>query len=191
MTNRTARVRSKRGKLADLVILDRNPLKVDPMTTRDIGVVETIKEGTTIYPASAAELPPLPVAKANPAATYAWTIEASDMTNVNAAAGKEWTLTALRGQQIDTAKPPTMVFAHGRLSVFGGINQLSGSYALVGDGVLMGDIASTKKAGPPELMELESDFAAILAKVDGFNVSGNQLTLFTNGKAVAVFLSAA
>ena len=39
------------GKLADLVILDRNPLTVDPMTIKDIRVVETIKEGKTIYKA--------------------------------------------------------------------------------------------------------------------------------------------
>ena len=39
------------GKLADLVILDRNPLKVDPMAIKDIKVVETIKEGKTIYKA--------------------------------------------------------------------------------------------------------------------------------------------
>jgi predicted amidohydrolase YtcJ len=39
------------GKLADLVILDRNPLEVEPMAIRDIKVVETIKEGVTIYPA--------------------------------------------------------------------------------------------------------------------------------------------
>ncbi|MEY2853346.1 MAG: hypothetical protein RL030_478 [Pseudomonadota bacterium] len=39
------------GKLADLVILDRNPLTVDPQTINDIKVVETIKEGTTIYAA--------------------------------------------------------------------------------------------------------------------------------------------
>jgi hypothetical protein len=38
------------GKLADLVILDRNPLKVEPMSIKDIRVVETIKEGATIYP---------------------------------------------------------------------------------------------------------------------------------------------
>ena len=37
------------GKLADLVILDRNPLKVDPLAIKDIKVVETIKEGKTIY----------------------------------------------------------------------------------------------------------------------------------------------
>ncbi len=37
------------GKLADLVILDKNPLTVDPMAIKDIKVVETIKEGKTIY----------------------------------------------------------------------------------------------------------------------------------------------
>jgi hypothetical protein len=40
------------GKLADLVILDKNPLKVDKMAIKDIRVVETIKEGKTIYRAS-------------------------------------------------------------------------------------------------------------------------------------------
>ena len=37
------------GKLADLVILDKNPLTVNPMAIKDIKVVETIKEGRTIY----------------------------------------------------------------------------------------------------------------------------------------------
>lgn len=37
------------GKLADLVVLDDNPLTVDPMTIKDISVVETIKEGSTVY----------------------------------------------------------------------------------------------------------------------------------------------
>ncbi len=37
------------GKLADLVVLDDNPLTVDPMKIKDITVVETIKEGSTVY----------------------------------------------------------------------------------------------------------------------------------------------
>ena len=37
------------GKLADLVILERNPLKGDPATIKDIAVLETIKEGRTIF----------------------------------------------------------------------------------------------------------------------------------------------
>ncbi len=37
------------GKLADFVVLDKNPLKVEAMAIKDIRVVETIKEGETIY----------------------------------------------------------------------------------------------------------------------------------------------
>jgi len=37
------------GKLADLVVLDRNPLEVPPATIKDIAVVETIKEGKSVY----------------------------------------------------------------------------------------------------------------------------------------------
>jgi predicted amidohydrolase YtcJ len=37
------------GKLADFVVLSENPLQVDPMTIKDIQVLETIKEGKTIF----------------------------------------------------------------------------------------------------------------------------------------------
>ncbi len=37
------------GKLADLVVLDQNPLKIEAMKIKDVKVVETIKEGKTIY----------------------------------------------------------------------------------------------------------------------------------------------
>ncbi len=37
------------GKLADFVVLSENPLEIDTMDLRDIEVVETIKEGKSIY----------------------------------------------------------------------------------------------------------------------------------------------
>jgi predicted amidohydrolase YtcJ len=37
------------GKLADMVILDKNPLKVLPETIKDIEVLETIKEGVSVF----------------------------------------------------------------------------------------------------------------------------------------------
>ena len=37
------------GKLADLVILDQNPVKVEPAEIKNIQVLETIKEGETVF----------------------------------------------------------------------------------------------------------------------------------------------
>ena len=39
----------EKGKLADLVILDNDPLKVEPDAVKDIQVLETIKEGVSLY----------------------------------------------------------------------------------------------------------------------------------------------
>jgi predicted amidohydrolase YtcJ len=40
------------GKLADLVVLDRNPLKVPQDGIKDIKVMETFKEGKSVYRAA-------------------------------------------------------------------------------------------------------------------------------------------
>jgi len=37
------------GKLADFVVLDQNPLAIDPLTISKVKVMETIKEGRTVY----------------------------------------------------------------------------------------------------------------------------------------------
>ena len=75
------------GKLADLVILDKDPLKVDPMTIKDIQIVETIKEGVTIHPAAASTIkPPSPLGK-DPKATYTWSTHICDMAGSRSSAG--------------------------------------------------------------------------------------------------------
>ncbi len=80
-----------------------------------------------------------------------------------------------------------MKFERGRVSIFGGVNRMGGLYALVGESVTLGDLMSTRMAGPPDLMELESSFAKVMATVDGFHVSGNRLELLSAGTVVAVF----
>ena len=39
----------KEGKLANLIVINKNPLKVNKDEIRDIKVLETIKNGKTIY----------------------------------------------------------------------------------------------------------------------------------------------
>ncbi|MNF01608.1 N-substituted formamide deformylase precursor [compost metagenome] len=39
----------KAGKLADLVILNKDPLTIDPKELRSVQVIETIKEGKTVF----------------------------------------------------------------------------------------------------------------------------------------------
>ena len=176
------------GKLADLVILDKDPLKVEPMTIKDIKIVETIKEGKTIYPAPTGVEKPVAVSPKNAGKTYSWHIEACDMAGANQAVYKEWTLTTLNGKEVIAEKPPTMKFEHGRISIFGGVNRLTGSYALLDDqNVTLGSLASTKMAGDPVLMERERELGKALASVDGFRVSGNELTLSSKGAVVATF----
>jgi len=178
------------GKLADLVILDQDPLKVQATAIKDIKILETIKEGKTIYPAPvSAEKPPANVPQ-NMGKTYSWHAEACDLAGVNEAAHKEWTLTTLNGKDIVVAKPPTMTFEHGQVSIFGGINRLAGTCALLDDSsVTLGSLVSTKMAGDPALMELESEFAQTLVSVDGFQVSGDGLALSSKGSVVATFRS--
>lgn|GEM_PF-5668545 len=39
------------GKRADLIVLDRNPLEIDPTTLREVRVLQTIKDGQVVYEA--------------------------------------------------------------------------------------------------------------------------------------------
>ncbi len=64
---------------------------------------------------------------------------------------------------------------------------MGGSYALVDESVTLGDLMSTKMAGPHDLMELESSFAKVMATVDSFHLSDNDLEFLNAGTVVARF----
>lgn len=179
------------GKLADLVILDNDPLQVEPLAIKDIQVIETIKEGLTIFPPpsgfSESTQRLVEAANRSPVMTRMWRAHVCDMSEVNQAAGREWILTYLSDEPVNTKRPPSMRFEKGRLSIFGGVNRMGGVYALVGESVTLGELMSTRMAGPPELMKLEAKFAKVMATVDGFHVSGNELELLSGGTVVAKF----
>ncbi len=121
------------GKLADMVILDRNPLTVDPMSIKDIKVVETIKEGKTVY-------------------------IAADATDAQALAG-DLTLVALGKEPLPAGvRPPTLSFeAGGVVRGHGGVNRFTGKPA-AGGTTLFGPLATTRRAGPPDGMKVEAKF---------------------------------
>jgi len=179
------------GKLADLVILDNDPLRVDSQAIKDIKIVETIKEGATIFPPPAnfddsTQALMASVGDSN-VMTRMWRAHVCDMAEVNQAAGKQWTLVALNGIPVTATNPPTMKFERGRVTIFGGVNRLGGAYALIGESVTLEDLTSTRLAGPPDLMDLESRFSKVMATVDAFHVSGADLELLSAGAVVAKF----
>ena len=106
-------------------------------------MLETIKGGVTIYPASADFDKQLAISPQDSTKSYSWHAQACDMASMNQTARKEWTLMSLNGKQVITVKPPTIKFENGKVAIFGGINRLTGSYALLGDTVMMGSLVST------------------------------------------------
>jgi heat shock protein HslJ len=54
-------------------------------------------------------------------------------------------------------------------------------------GVLLGQLSSTRMAGPPELVMLEREFSEGLASVDAFHVEGNRLDLLRGDDVIATF----
>ena len=109
-----------------------------------------------------------------------------------------WKLVELDGNPVVVTaqmREPSLVLhtQDGRFSGSGGVNRLMGGYTLNGDALSFAEVASTMMAGPPEAMQQEQAIAAALARVRGFVISGDQLTLVDDAghpvlRAVAVAL---
>ncbi len=107
-------------------------------------------------------------------------------------AGTSWLLASLErnGQTREGFdRPPTVTFEDpaeggepgGRVGGFSGVNQYFGSCAATSKGKLkVGVLGSTRMAGPPELMDLESDFQAVLQGATSFEMTDEALILRGN-----------
>ena len=75
-----------------------------------------------------------------------------------------------------------------RVTGYSGVNSFLGGYSS-GDGALrFSPLASTRRAGPPELMELESVFLKALAETRSYRITRDRLELLdSGGRTVARF----
>ncbi|MGV1087260.1 MAG: META domain-containing protein [Mycobacterium sp.] len=110
-----------------------------------------------------------------------------------------WKVIEVQGNPVQVTeqiREPHLVLASqdNRFHGSGGVNRLMGGYTLAGDSLAFSNAASTMMAGPPEAMQQEQAIIAALARVRGFRVAGDQLTLVDESgqpvlKAVAVALN--
>lgn len=82
-----------------------------------------------------------------------------------------WLLVEIEGEQVDETAPRQVRFEDGHVGGRVGVNRFSGSYSVAWDAIEFGPAALTRMAGPPELMDLESRFHALLlqAREIGFD----------------------
>lgn len=96
-----------------------------------------------------------------------------------------WELIELNGQTVEVTPPPTLQFVDGNVSGFGGVNQMGGTYNQTDRSLTFGPLRATRRAGPPDAMQLEARFTQTLARVDRFDVRDGALLLLSGNEVVA------
>lgn len=103
-----------------------------------------------------------------------------------------WMLVEVRGVPVapGAGRPPYILFdpKKKRVTGYGGVNSFFGGYETSGGELRMPRLASTRRAGPPELMDLESAFFKALSATASYRIRGDTLELLdSSGGAVARF----
>lgn len=104
------------------------------------------------------------------------------------AEGPVWVLYHLNGKPVDVSTSPAGLRFHGPTQhVYGtsGVNTFSGEYRMESSGLHLKPLEATKRAGPPERMELEREFLAALGRVTTWRIQEGVLVLLEGPKPVA------
>ena len=101
----------------------------------------------------------------------------------------EWTLVELDRKTVEIAAnelAPSLVLdlEEARVTGSGGVNRLTGHFALSGDELRFGPLATTRMAGPESAMQREAALLAALERVTSYALDGRTLTLFAEDQAV-------
>jgi len=114
--------------------------------------------------------------------------------NVAKLQSRQWGLKSiiLDGNEIliDVDASMTLAFgADGKVTGYGSVNRFSGSYVFSPDGRLSwpgAGVVSTRKAGPPELMQKERAYLQALPKTDRAILKGHALLLQNDGESTVL-----
>jgi putative lipoprotein len=104
-----------------------------------------------------------------------------------------WTLVKLPGMEIPPLHKDAFIqFDPTEKRAFGsgGCNNIFGGYKEEGNSLKFGPMGSTMMACPPEIMKVESAFAAGLKETDNYIIAGDTLKLRKGETTVAEFLTA-
>ncbi|WP_043588640.1 META domain-containing protein [Geminisphaera colitermitum] len=107
-------------------------------------------------------------------------------------AGHVWTLAAIGGESVvlpEGGRAPDLHFSPDGLSVSGytGVNGFSGRSDFNGKNLKFGPLATTRRAGPEELMQIESRYTSALTNVSGWKIERRQLVLLIGEQPALVF----
>lgn len=101
--------------------------------------------------------------------------------------GRRWTLVSMEGGEIGE-RPPTIEFLpSGVVTGFAGVNRFSGTRSGAWPAIRIDPGAMTKMAGTEAQNRVEQTFTRLLREVDGADVNGETLTLWSLGRAVLRF----
>ena len=158
------------GKLADFVILSGDPTAVDPETLDQLEVVETIKEGVTVYASSD---------------------EDGNAAKLAAMVGS-WTLVAMDGEPVDEIGEQITLEIRDDGSAGGssGINRYMtrlNTDALAEGQIGFAPTAGTKMAGPPKAMEIERLFLRRIGAVSTYAIEGDTLRMSAGDNEALTF----
>lgn len=116
-----------------------------------------------------------------PVASHAMTEPRGSGPNAtsDALAGTQWEILTIDGQAVvGGGEPLVITFGHdGRVSGTTGVNQLTASYSLTTEYLTFGPLATTRRAGSPELMEQEHRVVASLAGMCPFRLDPRNLSI--------------
>jgi len=106
-------------------------------------------------------------------------------------AGTYWRLARMNGETVQAAAGTSLphIALHAeteRVAGFGGCNRFFGRYSIADPAISIQPLGGSR-ASCPDTNGLERAFIAALAAVDHYVVSGGQLTLSSDGRAVLVF----